>query len=131
MKNFIKFTIASTLGVVLAGIILTIIGFVTVAGMITSTGTETTVKENSVLMLDLDGILYERVENNPLENLMSENFQSYGLNDIIASIQKAKDDENIKGRPPWSKYPWWRRPHPPPPNHQYQAPLHSPGSAAP
>ena len=97
MKNFIKFTIASTLGVVLAGIILTIIGFVTVAGMITSTGTETTVKENSVLMLDLDGILYERVENNPLENLMSENFQSYGLNDIIASIQKAKDDENIKG----------------------------------
>ena len=97
MKDFFKFTFASVLGVVLAGIIFTIIGIVSLVGMVASSDTETKVQENSIFVLDLEGILSERVEENPLQTLMGEEYQTYGLDDILASIQKAKDNENIKG----------------------------------
>lgn len=97
MKDFIKFTFASLLGVVLAGIVFTILGIVTMVGMVASSDTETTVKENSVFFLDLNGTLSERVEENPLQSLMGEDYQAYGLDDILTSIQKAKEHENIKG----------------------------------
>lgn len=97
MKDFIKFTFASVLGVVLAGIIFTILGIVTMVGMVASSDTETIVKENSIFVLDLEGTLSERVQDNPFQSLMGEEYQAYGLDDILASIQKAKDNENIKG----------------------------------
>lgn len=97
MKDFIKFTFASTLGVVLASIVFTILGIVTMVGMVASSDTETTVNENSIFVLDLNGTLSERVQENPLQKLMGENYQVYGLDDILTSIQKAKDNENIKG----------------------------------
>ena len=97
MKDFIKFTFASMLGVALAGIVFTILGIVTMVGMVASSDTETTVNENSIFVLDLNGILSERVQENPLQELMGEDYQTYGLDDILSSIQKAKDNENIKG----------------------------------
>ena len=97
MKDFFKFTLASVLGIVLAGIIFTIIGIVSLVGMVASSDTETKVQENTILCLNLEGGLSERVESNPLQELMGETFASYGLDDILNSIQKAKDNENIKG----------------------------------
>ena len=97
MKDFIRFTFASVLGVVLAGIIFTILGIVTMVGMVASSDTETVVKENSIFVLDLEGTLSERVQDNPFQTLMGEENQAYGLDDILASIQKAKDNEDIKG----------------------------------
>ena len=97
MKDFFKFTFASVLGVVLAGIIFTIIGIVSLVGMVASSDTETKVQENSILCLNLEGLLSERVEENPIMDLMGEKFASYGLDNILSSIQKAKDNENIKG----------------------------------
>ena len=97
MKDFFKFTFASVLGVVLAGIIFTIIGIVSLVGMVVSSDTETKIQENSILCLNLEGLLSERVEENPIMDLMGEKFASYGLDDILSSIQKAKDNENIKG----------------------------------
>lgn len=85
------------LGVVLAGIVFTILGITTMVGMIASSDTETTVKENSIFVLDLDGTLSERVQENPVKELMGDNYQSLGLDDILSSIKKAKDNENIKG----------------------------------
>ena len=97
MKDFIKFTFASVLGVVLAGIIFTILGIVTMVGMVASSDTETMVEENSIFVLDLEGTLSERVQDNPFQAMMGEEYQAYGLDDILASIQKAKVNENIKG----------------------------------
>lgn len=96
MKDFFKFTFASMLGVVLAGIVFTILGIVSMVGMVASSDTETVVKENSIFVLDLNGTLSERVQDNPFQSLMGEEYQAYGLDDILASIQKAKDNENIK-----------------------------------
>ena len=67
MKDFIKFTFASVLGVVLAGIIFTILGIVTMVGMVASSDTETMVEENSIFVLDLEGTLSERVQDNPFK----------------------------------------------------------------
>jgi protease-4 len=97
MKDFIKYTFASLLGVVLAGIVFTILGIVTMVGMVASSDTETVVHENSVFVLDLNGVLSERVQENPFQELMGENFNAYGLDDILNSIKKAKEHENIKG----------------------------------
>lgn len=97
MKDFIKFTFASLVGVVLAGIVFTVIGIVSLVGMVASSDTETTVKENSIFVLDLNGTLSERVQENPFQQLLGEDFHAYGLDDILASIKKAKESDNIKG----------------------------------
>ena len=97
MKDFIKFTFASMLGVVLAGIVSTILSIVTMVGMLASSDTETVVKENSIFKLELNGVLSERAQENPLQNLIGEDFEEYGLDDILTSIKKAKENENIKG----------------------------------
>ena len=85
------------LGVVLAGVVFTILGIVGMVGMVASSDTETMVKENSILILDLDGSLSERVQDNPLQSILGEEYQVYGLDDILSSIRKAKENENIKG----------------------------------
>ncbi|MCM0323601.1 signal peptide peptidase SppA [Bacteroides fragilis] len=100
MKDFFKFTLATLTGIVLSGIVLFIIGIATLVGIISSSDTETVVKKNSVMMLDLKGILVERTQES-LEGLLGkftgEAGNTYGLDDILASIKKAKENDNIKG----------------------------------
>ncbi len=97
MKDFIKFTFASLIGVVLAGIVFTVLGIIAMVGMVASSDTETTVNENSVFFLELNGTLSERVQEDPFQIFMEEDFQAYGLDDILSAIKKAKAHENIKG----------------------------------
>ena len=97
MKDFMKYTFASMVGVVLACVVLTILGLVTMVGMVASSDTETSVEENSILMLELEGTLAERTEENPLEKLLGEENRTLGLDDILTAISKAKDNENIEG----------------------------------
>jgi len=99
MKDFFKITFASMLGIILASIFFAILGIVFLTGMIASSFTETTVKENSIFALKLEGTLTEHVQESPfnlLEALMGEDHQVYGLNDILSSIQKAKYNPYIK-----------------------------------
>ena len=100
MKDFFKFTLATVTGIVLSSIVLFIIGVVTLVGIISSSDTETVVKKNSVMMLDLKGTLVERTQES-LEGLLGkftgETADTYGLDDILASIKKAKENDNIKG----------------------------------
>ena len=97
MKDFFKFTFASMLGVVLAGIVFTILGIISMVGMVASSDTETNINENSIFVLDLDGVLSKRVKENPFQSLLGDDYQALGLDDILTSIQKAKENENIKG----------------------------------
>lgn len=97
MKDFFKFTLATFTGMMLTSIVMFIIGIVTVLSLVSSAETETTVKKNSVMMLNLNGELVDRSQENPLTQFLDKDFTSYGLDDILASIQKAKDNEDIKG----------------------------------
>ncbi len=97
MRSFLKYTLASLAGVVLAGIVFTILGVLLVTGIVTSSDTETVVKGNSVFVLDFDGTLSDRAQDNPLRRLLGGDADSYGLDDILSSIEKAKENDRIKG----------------------------------
>ena len=100
MKDFLKFTLATVTGIILSSIVLFIVSMVTLFGIMSASDTETIVKKNSVMMLDLNGTLVERTQENPLDilsQLFSDDSNIYGLDDILSSIKKAKENENIKG----------------------------------
>ncbi len=97
MKDFFKFTLATVTGIILSSIVMFIIGIITLFGMVTASETETQVKKNSIMMLNLEGSLLERSQDNPWEQLLGSDYSTYGLDDILSSIQKAKENESIKG----------------------------------
>ncbi|KAA6347030.1 Protease 4 [termite gut metagenome] len=98
MKDFLKFTFATVTGIIIVSIMLFIISVGFLFNAVSSANTETIVKKNSVMMLDFDGELVERASENPLEQLLiSGELTTYGLDDILSSIQKAKENEHIKG----------------------------------
>lgn len=100
MKDFLKFTLATVTGIILTSIVLFIFSIVTFIGIMSTSETETIVKKNSVMMLNLNGTLVERTQENPLgllSQLLGDDSNTYGLDDILSSIKKAKENENIKG----------------------------------
>ncbi|NDW12363.1 signal peptide peptidase SppA [Bacteroides sp. 214] len=97
MKDFLKYTLATITGLIIAGVVLFLISVVSLAGILSTSETETIVKKNSVMMLTMDGGLSERSIDNPFDKLFGDNMTTYGLDDILASIKKAKEHEDIKG----------------------------------
>ena len=98
MKEFLKYTFATVCGLILTGVVFTILGIISLAGMVASTsGTETTVKDRSVFVLELKGSVMERYQENPIMQFLGENYATYGLDDILTSIRKAKENDKIKG----------------------------------
>lgn len=52
------------------------------------------------MILDLNGTLVERTQEDPLgilSQLFNDDSNTYGLDDILSSIKKAKENEDIKG----------------------------------
>ena len=97
MKDFLKYTLATIVGLLACTIIMTIIGVIGIVGMAASSDVATVVDENSIFKLELKGMVTERLADNPFAALMSEEQTALGLEDILASIQKAGDNEYIKG----------------------------------
>lgn len=97
MKDFLKFTLATVTGIILSSVVLFFISILVVFSMASASESETQVRKNSVMMLDLNGTLTERSRENPLDFLMQDDYRTYGLDDILSSIKKAKENENIKG----------------------------------
>jgi protease IV len=99
MAQFFKFLLASCLGTALALGLLFFIGFATVVSM-ASSATESstvTVKSNSILELKLDREIPEKTNNIELDPFDTQNPYILGLNDMVRSIQHAKEDPDIKG----------------------------------
>ena len=99
MKQFFKMTLATICGIV---IFLMIAGFflvISLVGMMASDSASTKVKDNSVFVINLNGSINERAESASVydEILSMGDMSAMGLDDLIASIRKAKDNENIKG----------------------------------
>ena len=97
MKDFLKFTLATVTGIVISSVVLFFISILVVFSMVSSSESETQVRKNSVMMLDLNGTLAERSQENPLDLIMKDDYKTYGLDDILSSIKKAKENEDIKG----------------------------------
>ena len=97
MKNFFKYVLATITGIVLLSVIMGIIAVVTLVGLAASSAGSTPVEENSVFTLTLSGQLDERAETSPIAKLTGQVSANLGLDDILSAIQKAKENENIKG----------------------------------
>ena len=99
MKQFFKMTLATICGI---AIFLLIAGFflvISLAGMLASESAPTKVEDNSVFVIKLSGTISERAEGStPFDAVLGMNDMSaMGLDDLIASIRKAKDNDDIKG----------------------------------
>ena len=99
MRQFFKYTLATICGIVILFVIMGIFFMISIAGMVASSSSTVKVKENSVLVLKMDGVVNERAEEeNPLSELLGmADMDMIGLDDIVKAIKKAKDNENIKG----------------------------------
>jgi protease-4 len=105
MKQFFGAFFGSILGILITGLVCTLIFGAIVAGSLKSAfGSDAekafTPKANSVLHLKINGPIKERGVENPFEELDLGPFMpsaAMGINDICASIKKAKGDDKIKG----------------------------------
>ena len=100
MKSFLKYTLATIVGIMIVHVILFFI-FIGFIGAIASFSEKTvTVKNNSILTIKLEGEILDRTSDNPLDNIDFLSFtpkKNLGLNKILASIQKAAKDSRIQG----------------------------------
>ncbi|MGE5426317.1 MAG: signal peptide peptidase SppA [Methylococcaceae bacterium] len=100
MKQFLKFTLASIVGVMIAGLLLFFIFVGIISAMISASDQPASISANSLLMLKFDYEIVDRAQNSPLDGLaigLFEGNRAVGLNQILACIKKAKTDDNIKG----------------------------------
>ena len=99
MKQFFKMTLATICGIVIFMVIMGFFMVISLLGMVASDSASTKVKENSVFVIKLDGVIDERAEGgSPLDALLDMGDMSVmGLDDLVSSIRKAKDNDDIKG----------------------------------
>ncbi|UKT66104.1 signal peptide peptidase SppA [Pedobacter mucosus] len=101
MRDFFKYLFASMLGFFLSIVIVIIILIAIITVSISSFDKDKTVmvSDNSILFLNLDQAITERTPKNPFGNLPiigGEEKDGIGLNDLLKSLQRAKEDDNIK-----------------------------------
>jgi protease-4 len=100
MKDFFKFTLASIIGIMIAGLLLLFITIGIFSAMVSVSDQPVQVEGNSVLLLKFDHQIVDRASKNPFEDLDLGIFQgnkTVGMNDILDCIRKAKTDDNITG----------------------------------
>ena len=97
MKDFIKNVGATIVGIFLFGIIIGIFGVMSLVDMVASGQATKNVKENSVLVLKLQGDLQEQAQDDVLGQLTGNTFNSLGMDAISSAIKKAKVNKDIKG----------------------------------
>lgn len=100
MKSFLKYTLATIVGVIIVNFILLLIGF-GIISMLSKLGEQAVeVKENSILRIQLNQAIPDRSSNNPFSDLSLFSLKpgvSLGLNDILKNIEKASRDPRIRG----------------------------------
>lgn len=98
MKDFFKNILATVFGNLLTIGIFFAFMLISVIGMALSGSSETTkIKDDTVLVLKLSGEIKEMGTSDPLSGLMGGSMSTVGLNDILSAIDKAKDNDDIKG----------------------------------
>lgn len=102
MKQFFKMMFASTLGFILASIIVSAILFVTMIGMVAGLSKSSAAAVGpkageSVFKITLAGEIPETTPENPFSALVSGNDDALSMHDLVAAIRNAKEQETVKG----------------------------------
>lgn len=97
MKEFSKYVLATIVGIVATVIIFLVLALMSIMGLVASSEATKNVPSNSVLSINLTGIISEQSSEDIFSQLTGSGLQQTGLNDILAAIKKAKTNDNIKG----------------------------------
>ena len=102
MKQFLKFTLATIVGIIITGFLGMLLLFGFIGALASSSDKEVKLESNSVYKLELSGQLLERSKDDPFSGLFAKSIgqskeSTIGLDDVLANIKKAKNDDNIKG----------------------------------
>lgn len=98
MKQFFKYVCATVVGIILVVAIITVLSIISLVGMASMGNNFTSVKDNSVLVIQLQGSISERSEENPFADLLGNTVLSeQGLEDILKAIERAKTEPKVKG----------------------------------
>lgn len=97
MKQFFKNVAATIVGLFAFSIIMTVLFLVCLLGMMSSTS-KSSISDGSVMVMKLNGEVVEQDTNDDFVSMVSGGeLSSTGLDLILSSIKKAKDDPKIKG----------------------------------
>ena len=98
MKQFFKYVCATVVGIILVVVIITILSIISLVGMASMGSVTANVKDNGVLVIQLEGTINERSEENPFGNLLGNAaLTDQGLDDILQAIERAKTEPKVKG----------------------------------
>lgn len=97
MKDFLKSVGATMVGLFAFTMIMGILGVMSIIGMIASSSATVDVADNSVFVIDLNGMLQERSDDDITSILSGGQTGTIGLDDLLASIKKAKTNDKVKG----------------------------------
>ncbi len=97
MKEFGKYVLATIVGTIATSVIVVILGLMSVVGIVASGESTKSVTDNSVLTLNLNGVISETASTDIIGQLTGGEANQMGLNDILSAIKKAKEDDKIKG----------------------------------
>lgn len=98
MKEFFKYVGATVVGIVLLGIVMGVLTLISFIGLISAQESTTKVKDNTVMVLNLNTMVTERAESQDiLSEIVGQTVGSTGLDDILTAIRKAKENDKVKG----------------------------------
>lgn len=100
MKDFLKYTLATIVGITVVSMLSFFMMIGVMSAIMATSSKDTSIKDNSLLILELDGNLVDRSTNNPFGDLDIPLFattKSNGLDQIVSAIEKAKTEDKIKG----------------------------------
>lgn len=99
MKEFIKYTLATIVGMIIVTLLTIFAGAMMLAGALSAMSTTETVEpdDNSVMVVKLSGMMTERTQKNIIPFASGLNETVLGLEDYVKVIDKARENDNIKG----------------------------------
>ncbi len=98
MKEFFKYVLATIVGFICVTAFMGIMSLIMFFSIMATSDTQPTVSDGSVLRIELNGTVSERVTKNPFAELMGNKaLASQGLDDLLKAIKVAKTNDKIKG----------------------------------
>jgi protease IV len=97
MGQFFKFLLASCLGILISVFLLFAIGGIFVTAMVNKADKAVAIRPNTVLHLTFENPIPEQTNNLDINPFDLSQKKTLGLQEILESIQAAKEDDDIKG----------------------------------
>lgn len=98
MKDFFKYVLATIVGIICTGFIMGMMSLFMFIVMAISSSDTPSVKNGTILRIQLSGTLNERAKENPFAQYLNNDIaQTQGLDDIITAIKTAQTNDKIRG----------------------------------